>query len=106
MRALLIDAYDSFVFIIEQYLRALDLDTKVLRCDNPAIGREIGARHLDLIVLGPGPGRPEEAGYPRLIEQCRAKIPLMGVCLGHQAIGLAFGADVVRAKNSCTARRA
>lgn len=99
MKALLIDAYDSFVFIIEQYLRALDLQTVVVRCDDARIGQLIDAGPPDLIVLGPGPGRPEEAGYLRVIERCRGQVPLLGVCLGHQAIGIAFGAEVVRAKN-------
>jgi anthranilate synthase component II len=99
MKALLIDAYDSFVFIIEQYLRALDLQTVVMRCDDSRIAYEVDTHAPDFIVLGPGPGRPEEAGYPELIERCGGRIPLLGVCLGHQAIGLAFGAQVVRAKN-------
>lgn len=99
MKALLIDAYDSFVFIIEQYLRTLNLQTQVLRCDAPDIQTRIGSGSWDLIVLGPGPGRPESAGYLQLIEQCRGNLPLLGVCLGHQAIGQAFGGAVVRARN-------
>jgi anthranilate synthase component II len=99
MKALLIDAYDSFVFIIEQYLRALDLQTLVLRCDDPKLDGAIETARPDFIVLGPGPGRPEEAGYPQLIQRCKGRLPLLGVCPGHQAIGLAFGASVVRAAN-------
>ncbi|WP_425260293.1 anthranilate synthase component II [Rubrivivax sp. RP6-9] len=99
MKALLIDAYDSFVFIIEQYLRSLALETLVLRCDDPSLDLAIDSARPDFIVLGPGPGRPEEAGYPQLIQRCKGRLPLLGVCLGHQAIGMAFGGTVVRAAN-------
>ena len=99
MKALLIDAYDSFVFIIEQYLRSLALETLVLRCDDPRLDLAIDSARPDFIVLGPGPGRPEEAGYPQLIQRCKDRLPLLGVCLGHQAIGMAFGGTVVRAAN-------
>ncbi len=99
MKVLLIDAYDSFVFIIAQYLKSLDLKTQVLRCDASGLYRNIDAGTPDFIVLGPGPGRPEDAGYPQLIEQVKGRIPLLGVCLGHQAIGLHFGGKVACANN-------
>ena len=99
MKVLLIDAYDSFVFIIDQYLKSLGLHTRVLRCDVPELYREIDTERPDFIVLGPGPGRPEEAGYLRLIERMKGRMPLLGVCLGHQAIGLHFGGRVICADN-------
>lgn len=98
MKALLIDAYDSFVFIIEQYLRVLKLHTRVLRCDDARIPAMIESAWPDFIVLGPGPGRPEDAGYPGLIQASKGRLPLLGVCLGHQAIGMAFGGEVVCAE--------
>jgi anthranilate synthase component II len=99
MKVLLIDAYDSFVFIIDQYLKSLGLRTRVLRCDMPDLYREIEIEGPNFVVLGPGPGRPEEAGYLQLIERLKGRMPLLGVCLGHQAIGLHFGASVVCANN-------
>lgn len=97
MRALLIDAYDSFVHIIDQYLQELDVETRVLRCDR-ASAAVVEADAPDFLVLGPGPGRPEQAGYPEILEASGGRRPVLGVCLGHQAVGMAFGARVARAK--------
>lgn len=99
MKVVLIDAYDSFVFIIAQYLKSLDLRAQVLRCDDPGLYTEIDKGKPDFLILGPGPGRPEDAGYPQLIEQMKGRMPLLGICLGHQAIGLHFGGRVVCADN-------
>ncbi|MDJ0946581.1 MAG: aminodeoxychorismate/anthranilate synthase component II [Kiloniellales bacterium] len=99
MKVLLVDAYDSFVFIIEQYLKTLGLQTVTLRCDDPCLEREIRNVATDFILLGPGPGRPEDARYPELIREVNGAIPILGVCLGHQAIGLAFGGNVICAGN-------
>jgi len=97
MKALLIDAYDSFVFIIYQYLSEIGMDTRVVRNDKVDRYRDIEQFSPDILVLGPGPGHPADAGYVDLIRQYGAEMPTFGVCLGHQAIGLAFGGQVIRA---------
>ncbi|PCE30210.1 anthranilate synthase component II [Burkholderia ubonensis] len=96
MNVALVDAYDSFVYVIDLYLRTMGLQTRVLRCDDPRIDRLL-AEPPSAVVLGPGPGRPEDAGYPQMIRALEGRVPVMGVCLGHQAIGLAYGGEVVRA---------
>nr|AFV52122.1 ADC synthase II [Streptoalloteichus sp. ATCC 53650] len=97
MRALLVDAYDSFVHIIYQYLRRLGVRVDVVRCDECG-PREVRRAAPDLVVLGPGPGRPEDAGYVPLVRELRGSVPLLGICLGHQAIALAYGGSVVPAR--------
>lgn len=93
MKAVLIDAYDSFVYIIMQYLSGLDTDPVVLRSapDNP---ERIAELEPDLLVLGPGPGHPVESGHVELVQTFAGQVPILGVCLGHQAIGTAYGATV------------
>ena len=96
MRLLLVDSYDSFTHNLVQAFRALDADVHVVQSDRIDVGG-IRAIAPDALVLGPGPGRPEESGC--LVEAVRAvspQVPTLGVCLGHQAIGLAFGGSVVR----------
>lgn len=96
MRVLLIDNYDSFVFNIAQYLGALGSDVVVMRSDAPM--ERLQAAEPDAIVISPGPGRPEDAGRSiEVIETWDTATPILGVCLGHQAIGIAFGGKVVRA---------
>lgn len=97
MKVFLIDSYDSFVFIISQYLEQLGLETRVERNDAPNLIKHIEDYGPDFCVLGPGPGHPQNAGYVEIIRHFKGRIPLLGVCLGHQAIGLAFGGDVIRA---------
>jgi anthranilate synthase component II len=93
----LIDNYDSFTFNLFHYLGGLGADVVVHRNDKIAIGDVIAA-DPEAIVLSPGPCTPKDAGIcVELIKQASAKIPLFGVCLGHQAIGEAFGGEVVRA---------
>jgi anthranilate synthase component 2 len=95
MHALLIDAYDSFIYIIADYLRVLKADVTVVRNDHICSG-DIEHYGPDLIVLGPGPGHPSDAGYVEILKMYAGRLPILGVCLGHQAIGLAFGAKVIR----------
>ncbi|MCL4486947.1 MAG: aminodeoxychorismate/anthranilate synthase component II [Chloroflexi bacterium] len=99
MKALLVDAYDSFVYIIYQYLMVAGAEASVVRNDKIS-PKEIVSQRPDFIVLGPGPGHPADAGYvPMIKEASAAGIPIFGVCLGHQAIGLAFGGVVEQAKH-------
>ena len=95
---LLIDNYDSFSYNLYQLIGTLDPEIKVIRNDELTIS-EIDALHPDLIVLSPGPGRPEDAGVcVQVVKELAGKYPILGICLGHQAICLAFGADVTYAK--------
>jgi para-aminobenzoate synthetase component 2 len=95
-KILVVDNYDSFVFNLVQYLQQLGADCTVLRNDEVQAS---AASDYDGVLISPGPGTPEEAGVSiAMIEYCAEnKIPLFGVCLGHQAIGVAFGATVSRA---------
>ncbi len=93
---LMIDNYDSFTFNIVQYLAQLGEDVKVVRNDEISVADIAGLRP-DRIVVSPGPCSPEEAGISvAAIKEYAGKIPLLGVCLGHQSIGAAFGGKVVR----------
>jgi len=94
---LLIDNYDSFTFNLAQYLGELGHGPKVRRNDEITLG-EVEAMRPMRIVISPGPGRPEDAGISvDIIRTMGSRVPVLGVCLGHQAIGYAFGGDVVRA---------
>jgi anthranilate synthase/aminodeoxychorismate synthase-like glutamine amidotransferase len=94
---LLIDNYDSFTFNLAQYLGELGASPVVRRNDQIALA-EIEKMQPERIVISPGPGRPEDAGISvDVIRRFGPRVPLLGVCLGHQAIGLAFGGRVVRA---------
>lgn len=94
---LLIDNYDSFTFNLAQYLGELGQDVKVLRNDAIDIAG-IHALAPGRIVISPGPGTPNDAGITlEVIRELAGVIPILGVCLGHQAIGQAFGGNVVRA---------
>lgn len=93
---LMIDNYDSFTFNIVQYLAQLGEEVKVVRNDEIGVA-DIAALCPDRIVVSPGPCSPEEAGISvAAIREYAGKIPLLGVCLGHQSIGAAFGGKVVR----------
>ena len=94
---LLIDNYDSFTFNLAQYLGELGAPPVVKRNDE-ITADDIDAMRPERIVISPGPGRPEDAGISvEVIKRFGTRIPLLGVCLGHQGIGLAFGGSVVRA---------
>ena len=94
---LMIDNYDSFTFNLVQYLGEMGQELRVFRNDAISLS-EIESLAPANIVLSPGPGRPENSGIIiPLIREFAGKIPILGVCLGHQAIGAAFGGDVVQA---------
>jgi anthranilate synthase/aminodeoxychorismate synthase-like glutamine amidotransferase len=94
---LVIDNYDSFTYNLVQYLGELGAEVRVMRNDVVSIEDVINAR-ADRIVISPGPGRPEAAGVTMaVIRQLGETTPILGVCLGHQAIGAVFGGEVVRA---------
>lgn len=94
---LMIDNYDSFVYNLVQYLGELGEDIRVFRNDKITIA-QIEDLRPDHIIISPGPCTPNEAGISlALIQHFKGKIPILGVCLGHQAIGQAFGGEVVRA---------
>jgi anthranilate synthase component II len=95
---LVIDNYDSFTYNLVQYLGELGADVRVRRNDQVTLG-EVGVMAPDQIVISPGPGRPEDAGVSmEVIRRFGPSTPLLGVCLGHQAIGMVFGGEVVRAR--------
>jgi para-aminobenzoate synthetase component II len=100
MQILVVDNYDSFVFNLVQYLGQLGVEATVWRNDDARLSDPAAvATEVDGILLSPGPGTPERAGASiDLVRACAAsRTPLLGVCLGHQAIGVAFGATVDRA---------
>jgi|SRR5690554_695324 len=95
---LLIDNYDSFTHNVARYLRELGANVRVVRNDQVSLA-EIKSLPLTGIVISPGPCTPNEAGISlEVIREFAGKLPLLGVCLGHQAMGQAFGAKVVRAQ--------
>ena len=97
MRLLMVDNYDSFTFNLVQYFQQLGADVRVVRNDALSVA-QIAALKPDHIVISPGPGNPDQAGVSlAVIEQLGPQIPLLGVCLGHQAIGQVFGGHVIRA---------
>ena len=95
---LMIDNYDSFTYNLVQYFGELGQDVQVYRNDEIDLAKvaELNPRH---IVISPGPCTPNEAGISlALINEFKGKIPLLGVCLGHQSIGQAFGGEIIKAK--------
>jgi para-aminobenzoate synthetase component 2 len=94
-RILVVDNYDSFVFNLVQYLAQLGAEVIVKRNDEVTTAE---ALEYDGVLLSPGPGTPEDAGICiDIVKQCAGKVPIFGVCLGHQAIATAYGATVTRA---------
>jgi anthranilate synthase component II len=94
----LIDNYDSFTYNLYQYLRELGAEVKTIRNDKISV-QEIAHLQPEAIVLSPGPGRPEQAGIcVETVKQFAPSIPILGICLGHQAIAHAFGSSIIKAK--------
>jgi anthranilate synthase/aminodeoxychorismate synthase-like glutamine amidotransferase len=94
---LLLDNYDSFTYNLAQYLGELGCTVEVHRNDKISV-EHIAQRRPERIVISPGPCTPQEAGVSvELVQKLAGKIPILGVCLGHQAIGAAFGGNIVRA---------
>jgi anthranilate synthase component 2 len=97
MRVLLLDNYDSFTYNLFQYLSELGAEVEVHRNDALSVA-DVAQKRPDRIVISPGPCTPAEAGISvALIQELGAHVPILGVCLGHQAIGAAYGGAVVRA---------
>jgi anthranilate synthase/aminodeoxychorismate synthase-like glutamine amidotransferase len=95
LRVLLLDNYDSFTYNLYQYLCQLGAAVEVVRNDEISL-EEIAALELDGIVISPGPSRPENAGISMaVIERFGPSTPILGVCLGHQSIGLVYGGEVI-----------
>jgi anthranilate synthase/aminodeoxychorismate synthase-like glutamine amidotransferase len=96
-RVLVIDNYDSFVYNLVQYLGELDADPVVYRNDAVTVDEALDLAP-DALLVSPGPGRPEDAGRtPELVAAFAGRVPVLGVCLGHQAIGYLYGAKIVPA---------
>ncbi len=96
---LMIDNYDSFTYNIVQYCLELGADLKVVRNDELTV-KEIEALNPEKIIISPGPATPNEAGVSLdVIEYFKGKVPILGICLGHQAIAQSFGGEVIRAKH-------
>ena len=96
---LMIDNYDSFTYNIVQYCRELGADLKIIRNDEMS-AEEIERLSPEKIIISPGPASPDEAGVTLdVIKHFADKLPILGICLGHQSIAQVFGGDVVRAEN-------
>ena len=96
---LIIDNYDSFTFNLVQYFGELGAEMEICRNDKITVDQIINKKNLKKIVISPGPCTPKEAGISKdVIKSLYKRIPILGVCLGHQCIGEAFGGKIVRAK--------
>ena len=98
MKIILIDNYDSFTFNLFHYLSSLKVNVDVIRNDK-ITSKEIIKKKYDKIVISPGPGNPNQSGNCiNIVKSLHKKIPILGVCLGHQIIGQVFGSKIVQAK--------
>ena len=98
MKILLIDNYDSFTFNLYHYISSLRANVDVIR-NNQITEKEIIKKKYNKIVISPGPGNPNQSGNClRIVEKLYKKIPILGVCLGHQIIGQVFGSKIIQAK--------
>jgi len=96
---LMIDNYDSFTYNIVQYCRELGADLKIIRNDEMSV-HEIQKLNPEKIIISPGPASPDEAGVTLdVIKYFQDKLPILGICLGHQSIAQVFGGDIIRAKH-------
>ncbi|CAM3749784.1 anthranilate synthase component II [Polynucleobacter brandtiae] len=93
-RVIVVDAYDSFVHILVAYLENIGCCISLFRKDDPGLELAIQNHEFDMLLLGPGPGHPSESGYGRLLDINQGRLPVLGVCLGHQAIGLYYGCNI------------
>ena len=102
MRLLMVDNYDSFTYNIVQYFGELGAEVEVFRNDEITVAEieaRLNAGKLDRLVISPGPCSPAEAGISvAAIKHFAGKLPILGVCLGHQSIGAAFGGNIIRAQ--------
>ncbi|MGR6975142.1 anthranilate synthase component II [Streptomyces cynarae] len=96
-RVLVVDAFDSFVDILRQYLMSAGADPVMVRSNALRLA-DVERDRPDAILLGPGPGHPDGSGHVEIVKAFAGRLPLFGVCLGHQAIGRAYGARVVPAR--------
>ena len=93
---LLLDNYDSFTYNVYQLLSELGAEVEVVRNDKISVDE---AKNFDAVIISPGPGVPKDAGISeQLIDELKGALPILGICLGHQAIGEVFGGKVIRAK--------
>ena len=98
MKILLIDNYDSFTFTLYHYLSSLNTKVEVFRNDEITV-KEIVKNKFNKIVISPGPGNPNQSGNClRIVKKLYKKVPILGVCLGHQIIGQVFGSRIIQAK--------
>ena len=98
MKILLIDNYDSFTFNLYHYISSLKISVDVIRNDK-ITSKEILKKKYDKVVISPGPGNPDQAGNCiNIVKSLYKKIPILGVCLGHQIIGQVFGSNIIQAK--------
>ena len=94
---IIIDNYDSFTYNLAQYIGEIDPDIEVFKNDSLSIDQIIALKPKH-IIISPGPGRPEDAGVSvEVIKNLKDQVPILGICLGHQAIGYAFGAEIINA---------
>jgi len=102
MKVLLVDAYDSFVYIIKNYIDVMGHETKIVRCDKVEV-KDLEC--CDAIILGPGPGHPTECGYLNILQYAEGRKPVFGICLGMQAIAEYYGLPVVPAAHRLHGKR-
>ena len=96
---IVVDAYDSFVHILVAYLQKIGCSVSLYRKDDSQLVDAVQKSSGDYLLLGPGPGHPADSGYGNLLRVNEGRMPVLGVCLGHQAIGLHFGCKIEYAKH-------